>query len=73
MGTRRGKRRKPRTVLPPVQDYVRPPTGARYWRMGGPVTRGHEAEAKAARRAKEPGRLGRAVLRALGYRSDLPG
>lgn len=32
------------------------------------VTGGHEAEAKAAQRAKKPSRLGVFVLRLLGYR-----
>ncbi len=33
------------------------------------VTGGHEAEAKAAERAKPPNRLGLFVLRVLGYKS----
>ena len=40
--------------------------GRRYWRLGGPLTKEHETEAKAPRAAKSPGRLGRLVLRALG-------
>jgi hypothetical protein len=32
------------------------------------VTGGHEAEAKAAQRAKKPSRIGMFVLRMLGYR-----
>jgi hypothetical protein len=32
------------------------------------VTGGHEAEAKAAQRAKKPSRVGLFVLRVLGYR-----
>ena len=59
--------RKPRQKLPPVPDYVRYRGGGRrYWRLGGPLTRDHEAEAKAAQAARAPGRLGRLVLRVLG-------
>ena len=36
------------------------------------VTGGHEAEAKAAERAKKPSRIGLFVLRLLGYRGSLP-
>jgi hypothetical protein len=63
----RKQRRKPKRTLPPVPDYVRYSGGGRrYWRMGGPLTKDHEADAKAARAAKQPGRLGRLVLRLLG-------
>jgi len=56
-----------KSKLPPVPDYVRYTGGGRrYWRLGGPLTKDHEAEAKAAQAAKSPGRLGRLVLRALG-------
>ena len=59
--------RKPRQKLPPVPRYVRYTGGGRrYWRLGGPLTTDHEAEAKAAQAAKAPGRLGRLVLRVLG-------
>lgn len=62
-----GKRpRKPRQKLPPVPNYVRPPRYGRYWRLGGPLTSDHEAEARAAERSKPTGRLGRLVLRLLG-------
>jgi hypothetical protein len=66
-GENRKKRRKPKRPLPPVPKYV-PYSGGgrRYWRIGGPLTKDHEAEAKAARAAKPPGRLGRLVLRILG-------
>jgi hypothetical protein len=47
---------------------VRPPNAGRYWRLGGPLTADHEAEALAAERAKKPGRIGRFVLRMLGGR-----
>ncbi len=63
-----GKRpRKPKKKLPPVPKYVRYPrdSGTR-WRLGGPLTNAHEAEAKAAERAKQPGKLARLVLRMLG-------
>ena len=40
--------------------------GRRYWRLGGPLTKDHEAAAKAAQAAKRPSRLGRLVLRVLG-------
>ena len=59
--------RKPRQKLPPVPRYVRYSGGGRrYWRLGGPLTEDHEAEARAARAAKPPGRLGRLVLGVLG-------
>jgi hypothetical protein len=61
------KRRKPKQTLPPVPDYVRYTGGGRrYWRLGGPLTRDKEKEALAAQRAKQPGPLGRLVLRVLG-------
>lgn len=63
----RKKRRKPKRSLPPVPKYVRYSGGGRrYWRLGGPLTNDREAEAKASRAAKPPGRLGRLVLRILG-------
>ena len=66
-GPNRKQRRKPKRPLPPVPDYVRYTGGGRrYWRLGGPLTRDHEAEAKAAQAAKSPSRLGRLVLRILG-------
>ena len=66
-GANRKQRRKPKRTLPPVPKYVRYSGGGRrYWRIGGPLTRDPEAEAKAARAAKPPGRLGRLVLRVLG-------
>jgi hypothetical protein len=66
-GANRKQRRKPKRALPAVPDYVRYTGGGRkYWRLGGPLTKEHEAEAKAARSAKPPGRLGRLVLRVLG-------
>jgi len=65
--------RKPKRKLPPVPDYVRYRGGGRrYWRLGGPLTRDHEAEAVAARRSRPPGRLGRLVLRMLGGRPRPP-
>ena len=66
-GAKRKRRRKPKATLPPVPRYVRYAGGGRrYWRLGGPLTRDHEADAKAAQAAKAPGRLGRVVLRVLG-------
>jgi hypothetical protein len=66
-GANRKQRRKPKRSLPPVPNYVRYSGGGRrYWRLGGPLTKDHEAEAKAAQGAKPPGRLGRLVLRILG-------
>jgi hypothetical protein len=66
-GAKRKRTRKPRRKLPPVPRYVRYSGGGRrYWRLGGPLTEDHEAEAKAAQAAKPPGRLGRLVLRVLG-------
>lgn len=60
------RRRKPKQKLPPVPDYVRYPRDGMRWRIGGPLTRDHEADALAAERAKPPGRVGRFVLRMLG-------
>ncbi len=61
------KQRKQKSKLPPVPDYVRCTGGGRrYWRLGGPLTRDHESEAKAAQAARPPGRMGRLVLRMLG-------
>jgi hypothetical protein len=40
--------------------------------MGGPLTSDHEAEARAAQRAKPPGRVGRFVLRVLGGKPKPP-
>ena len=69
----RKQRRKPKRTLPPVPKYVRYSGGGRrYWRIGGPLTKDHEAEAKAARAAKPPGRLGRLVLRVLGGGKGTP-
>ncbi len=65
--------RKPRPKLPPVPHYVRYRGGGRrYWRLGGPLTSDHEAEARAAQAAKPPGRLGRLVLRVLGGPKEPP-
>jgi hypothetical protein len=69
MGSKGPRRRKPPSHLPPVPDYVPYPKGGRrYWRLGGPLTRDHEAEALAAQAARPPGRVGSWVLRKLGYR-----
>jgi hypothetical protein len=63
---RKARKPKPRQKLPPVPKYTRMPKGGtRYWRLGGPLTRDHEAEARDAQRAKPPGRMGRLVLRVL--------
>jgi hypothetical protein len=71
---RKGKGpRKPKQKLPPVPDYVRYTGGGRrYWRLGGPLTRTHEKEALAAQRSRQPGRLGRFVLRVLGQKPETP-
>jgi hypothetical protein len=67
------KQRRQKAKLPPVPDYVRYTGGGRrYWRLGGPLTKDHEAEAKAAQAAKPPGRLGRLVLRVLGGGKPTP-
>jgi hypothetical protein len=69
----RKKLRKASRPLPPVPDYVRYTGGGRrYWRLGGPLTRDHEAEALAAQRRKPPGRVGRFVLRLLGGGPQTP-
>ena len=50
-----------------MPSYVRYTGGGRrYWRLGGPLTRDREAEARAAQRRNPPGRFGRLVLRLLG-------
>jgi hypothetical protein len=57
-----------------VPKYVRYTGGGRrYWRLGGPLTRDHEAEAIAARRKRQPGPVGRFVLRVLGGKPGPPG
>jgi hypothetical protein len=67
VSTKRDGPRKPKKKLPPVPKYTRLPRGGtRYWRMGGPLTSDKEAEARAAQRAKPPGRMARFVLRVLG-------
>ena len=72
-GANRKRRRKPKRTLPPVPDYVRYSGGGRrYWRLGGPLTKDHEAAAKAAQAAKPPSRLGRLVLRMLGGGKKTP-
>lgn len=69
----RKRRRKSKRQLPRVRDYVRYSGGGRrYWRLGGPLTKEHEAAAKAAQAAKPPGRLGRLVLRVLGGTKEEP-
>jgi hypothetical protein len=74
MGTS-GQRRKPKRKLPPVRGYVRYPRDGMdmHWRLGGPLSNGHEAEARAAERARKPGRARRLILRMLGGRPHLPG
>ena len=73
MGSSGPRRRKPKTPLPPFHDYVKPPSGGgRYWKLGGPLTRDHEAEAMAAQAAKKPSRIGLLVLKVLGYRPPRP-
>jgi hypothetical protein len=66
MGSSGKRPRKPKKRLPPVPHYVPPPRYGRYWRLGGPLTSDHEAEARAAERARPPGRVGRFVIRVLG-------
>jgi len=69
----RKQRRKPKRPLPPVRNYVRYHGGGRrYWRLGGPLTKDREAEAKAAQAARRPGRFGRLVLRVLGRGKAAP-
>ncbi|HEY6425812.1 MAG TPA: hypothetical protein VIX84_01130 [Acidimicrobiales bacterium] len=73
MAAKKNKPRKPAQKLPPVPRYTRMPKGGtRYWRLGGPLTRDKEAGARAAQRARPPGRLGRFVLRLLGGRPEAP-
>jgi hypothetical protein len=56
-----------------VRHYVKPPRSGVYWKLGGPLTSDHEAEAKAVAKAKaaerrrSPGRMSR-LLRVLGRR-----
>jgi hypothetical protein len=73
VAAKKNKPRKPAQKLPPVPRYTRMPKGgSRYWRLGGPLTRDREAEARAAQRARPPGRFGRLVLRLLGGRPEAP-
>jgi hypothetical protein len=72
VGSTGKKARKPRQPLPRIPKYMRYPRDGMRWRLGGPLTRDHEAEALAAERSRSPGRLGRFVLRVLGGR-DRPG
>jgi hypothetical protein len=73
VAVKRNKPRKPPKKLPPVPKYTPMPRGGtRYWRMGGPLTRDKEAEARASERAKPPGRMGRFLLRVLGGRTKPP-
>jgi hypothetical protein len=66
-----GKRpRKPKRPLPPIPKYVRYPRDGYRWRLGGPLTRDHEAQAEAAERKRAPGPIGRFVLRVLGGRKE---
>jgi len=37
-----------------VRRYVKPPRSGVYWKLGGPLTSDHEAEAKAAERRRRP-------------------
>jgi hypothetical protein len=67
------RRRKPKQPLPPIPKYMRYPKGPMRWRLGGPLTRDHEAEALAAQRARPPARVGRLVLRLLGGAPERPG
>ena len=68
MGASGKRRRKPKKKLPPTRKYVRYPRDGlnMHWRLGGPFSRGHEAEARAAERARKPGRMRRLVVRILG-------
>jgi hypothetical protein len=67
VAVKRNKPRKPAKKLPPVPRYTRMPKGGtRYWRLGGPLTRDKESEARAAQREGHQSRLGRFVLRLLG-------
>lgn len=66
VGSSGPRRRKPKQRLPRVPKYVPYPRGGYRWRLGGPLTAEHEAEAKAAERAKQPTRIGTMVLRWLG-------
>jgi hypothetical protein len=67
------QRRKPKRPLPRVPKYVSYTGGGRrYWRMGGPLTAEHEAEARAAQAARRPGRFGRFMLKLLGGRPADP-
>jgi hypothetical protein len=68
MGTSGKRGRKPKKKLAPTRPYVRYPRDGMdmHWRLGGPLSSGHEAQARKAARAREPGRLERLVLRILG-------
>ncbi len=66
MGSSGNRPRKPKQRLPRIPKYVPYPKYGIRWRLGGPLTADHEAEAIAAQRAKKPGRVGKFVLRILG-------
>jgi hypothetical protein len=51
---------------------VKPPRQGLFWRLGGPLTDQHEAEAKAAELAHKPGPVGRLVLKVLGRGTPHP-
>jgi hypothetical protein len=63
--------RKPKRRLPRVPDTVRYPGMSRFPKNDR-LTRGHEAEARAAQRARQPRALGRLVLRLLGGKPRPP-
>jgi hypothetical protein len=65
MGTSGRRRRKPKHKLPPLPPYEPYPRGG-FWRLGGPLTSEHEAEAREAERERRPGRLGRWITKILG-------
>lgn len=66
MGTSGRRGRKPKHKLPPVPPYVPYPRSGLFWRLGGPLTSEHEAEARRAERARPLGGLGRWIIKILG-------
>jgi hypothetical protein len=67
VGTKGKRPRQPKRHLPKVPDTVRYPGMSRFPKNDR-LTRGHEAEALAAQRARRPGALVRLIVRVLGGR-----
>ena len=69
MGTSGRRPRKPKHPLPRARHYIRTPRYGGFWRLGGPLTDEHEAEAERQQKERPPGPIGRMIIRVLGGRS----